>query len=501
MKGTAVHENDEAVVSLENILGAVIRRRWWIITATCVVALLTIGIVMILPDRYSSQAVIVIVPQQVSQRFVEPSSYTSAWDVLQTMTKEILSRSQLVKIIDSQGLYTDERHKLSDEQLADLMRKDIQIEALDTFGRTELRTFSISFSARTPDEAQAVTNLLASLFIEENLRARGDQAERTSSFISAQLEQTRRQLEESEKRKNDLKGYSVNRLPEQQQSNLSSLTDLRIDLQRTTGSLNNVKQTRTSLESTINEKIALLGGEKSLLLTRYTPKHTEVIKKDQEIEKMQALLARLKNGPSGRVEASTLPDSPVVIQLRSQIDSTAAEMETLSKDEARIRASIAQSQSRLSRNPLMEQQQAAIDRDIESYQKDYKDLKEKQLQSERTTRLENGQDAQRFRLIDSASYPHRPSGPKRLKISAGGLAVGLLVGLALAFLVESRNRSFRDEKEIRHSFSFPIVLGVPLLMTPQEERSRRRMVVVQWLLGSVMAIAVVAAELFVYQHG
>lgn len=494
-------EKDEDLSGgLDKIPAILVRRRWWIITALCVTAVLAAGISLMLPDRYSSYAVLVVDQQQVSKRFVEPSSYMSAGDSLQIMTKEILSRSRLMKIINAEGLYPVERQHLSEEQLTDVMRKDIQIDALNAIGQTDIRTFSVSFSARTPEVAQIVTNRLASLFIEENLKARSDQAERTSSFVTEQLEATKKKLEEQEQRLQDFKMNNLGQLPDQQQSNLTNLTDLRIELQRISANLNTARQTRASLESTINGKIALLQSERSTLLTRYTPRHTEVIKKDQEIEKMQALMGRLKTGSKAEVGDATAPDSSQIIQLKGQIDSTGAEIDTLTAEEQRLRTSIARFQGRLNLAPVREQQLAAIERDYDSYRKDYSDLLAQQLQSQRTTRLETGQDAQRFRLIDSASFPHRPSGPKRLKISAGGLAAGLFLGLALAFLVDSRDRSFRDEKELRKSFSFPIMLGIPVLSSEAEERSHRKRVYMQWALGCVMFLAVFAAEILVLQH-
>jgi hypothetical protein len=94
-----------------------------------------------------------------------------------------------------------------------------------------------------------------------------------------------------------------------------------------------------------------------------------------------------------------------------------------------------------------------------------------------------------------------PSGPKRLKISLGGLAGGLALGAALAFFMDIRNRSFHSEKELKRHFDAPLVIGVPLMMTSREELGLKRKHIYEWLGGVAMFIMVVAAELFVFLHG
>jgi hypothetical protein len=94
-----------------------------------------------------------------------------------------------------------------------------------------------------------------------------------------------------------------------------------------------------------------------------------------------------------------------------------------------------------------------------------------------------------------------PSSPKRVKVSLTAAVAGLLLGFAAAFLIDLRDRSFRDEKELRKHFSAPVVIGMPLLLTPRETRMRTARKLFEWCFGSVVVLAVFAAELYVYQFG
>lgn len=60
--------------SLGYFVGFLTWGRWWIILLFCCVALATVAIRSFLPDRYASTATILVVQQQVPQRYVVPKS-------------------------------------------------------------------------------------------------------------------------------------------------------------------------------------------------------------------------------------------------------------------------------------------------------------------------------------------------------------------------------------------------------------------------------------------
>ena len=64
------------------------------------------------------------------------------------------------------------------------MRSDISVQVVSDFGASQdLQAFRITYSGKEARLVAQVTNELASLFIEENLKAREQQATGTTEFL------------------------------------------------------------------------------------------------------------------------------------------------------------------------------------------------------------------------------------------------------------------------------------------------------------------------------
>lgn len=495
----------------EQIRRMLLAYRRLIVGVACGVALAVVVVVQFLPDRYVSEATLQIVQQRVSQRYVDPTgaAQASATDVLQAMSREVLSRKGLVEIVEEFGLYP--KYKGSPpEVIASIMRTNVQVEPIDQLpGHSDFTAFRISFAAATPQLAQAVTTRLTGLFIDENLKARGGAAVATSNFLTEQLKIAEAKVKAQEGRLRQFKLQNLGQLPEQQAANLGNLTDLRTQLMNTTANISRAQQQRllldqqrVALEAAIGVTIQRLQSERALLLGRFTARHPEVMRKDEEIAKVQALLERVKSRTPRTDFAPGMasPEDLSASQLETQVAANTAEIENLSKDELRLRAEIDQSQGRMTMLPVREQQLAAIQSDYEVDKREYNDLKNKQLQSQLTTSVQERREGEQFRLVDAPTLPILPTSPKRIPICAGGVLAGLLIGLGLAFLMDHRDTSFHSEQALKAKFPFPLVVGVPLIVIEEEETALRVKKKYELMAMSAMVLVVLAAEFYVYRH-
>ncbi len=168
----------------------------------------------------------------------------------------------------------------------------------------------------------------------------------------------------------------------------------------------------------------------------------------------------------------------------------------MARDEKQVKAEISQYQERLNLTPVREQQLAGLLRDYDLLKQDYADLLSKETQSQLAGSLEKRQAGQQFRLIDRPSLPLAPSFPKRLPIGLGGAAAGLVLGAVLAFLADIRGGSFYSEKDLSRNFSLPLVISIPLLRTPSEERAQTWKRALEWIAGTAVFTIVLAAEFY-----
>jgi len=529
--------------SLNRIRGILSRRRWLILLTACNIALGTIIAVWMLPNRYTSEATLVVVAQQVPQRYVVPNSTTDLDSQLQAMKQEVLSRTRLLRMIDEFGLYPKQRKRYAPEQLLALMLKDIDITPMGERPQEKsFDAFRISFTTETALLAQQVTSTLTSLFINEHLRSQEEQSTNTTNFLHEQVMQKKSRLEDQEQRLRDFKMQHVGELPEQQQGNLGILSGLQTQLQNTMASINRAQQQRVYLQSLIDAQrrqaasqnvisptgasvavnrpltpfeaaqndLARLESKKAELLLTKTREHPDVRSLQREIGKAEETVRRLKstlpavekdNSTPTQAKSSVDTTDPALAQLVSQLESNRLEIENLTKDETRLKATMAQYESRLNQTPVREQQEASIVRETEALRAEYAELQKKEQDSQLATNLEKQQGGQQFRLVDAASLPLVPSSPKRLKTSAMGAVAGIALGLLFAFLLEMRNTSFRSEKEFTKRINVPFVLAIPVLQTRKEERALEWRSKLEWVAGTAIVFCVLIAEYYVYRRG
>ncbi len=296
---------------------------------------------MWLPDKYVSQATLLVVQQQVSQRYVEPDNVTTIPAAVQAMKLEVLSRARLITIITDLGLYASARPRLEPDLLVERMRKEIDIQPLETTpGRADFNAFTIAFTASNPSLAQAVTSRLTSLFIEQNLKTQGEQAANTTKFLTDQLEAAKQRLAEQEERLQAFKTTNLGELPEQQQANLAALTEIRDRLTTVSASLLQVQDQRAMIESSLNDRLVSLQSERRTLLSQYTPQHPTVLSKEREIGRIQSTLDRLKAGRTeseGPAAAEVVDDPTLAVTLRDATESNASTRTATCRDSSRLR--------------------------------------------------------------------------------------------------------------------------------------------------------------------
>jgi capsular polysaccharide biosynthesis protein len=159
-----------------------------VLFTTVVMAGIAYAASFLITPLYRSHTRILVVPQRVAARFVEPASRTSLEDRLQMITETILNRTRLERIIREFNLYERERKVMIMEDVFEQMRQDITVDVLDG------TSFDVAYVSANPRTAMLVTERLATLFINENLQDRSVLVDVTIQFLDAQIGSVRSRL-------------------------------------------------------------------------------------------------------------------------------------------------------------------------------------------------------------------------------------------------------------------------------------------------------------------
>jgi polysaccharide chain length determinant protein (PEP-CTERM system associated) len=222
-------------------------RKKWLILVPIVLFPAAAGYsVMQLPDQYKSTTLILVQAQKVPTSFVPSTVTTNIAERLNTISQQILSRTRLEEIIQEFDLFAREKKaKLSPEEIVELMRRKIELNV----HRND--AFELNYVDANPRLAMLVTNKLASLFIEENLKAREQQAIGTSQFLSDEIERVREQVREKEQIILGYKSRHMNELSDQVTSNQARLGQLQNQLQINTQEMNAAEDRKLKLQQSL----------------------------------------------------------------------------------------------------------------------------------------------------------------------------------------------------------------------------------------------------------
>jgi uncharacterized protein involved in exopolysaccharide biosynthesis len=189
-----MHLAGDSFSTFRIILSSAYRRKGLVISVFVVFSSLAAYLATILPDVYRSSTLIRFTPPRVPTTFVASTDTHPRYlrDRIQSIIQEFLSTTQLKRTLQEFNRHPSKAAAALEVSIEEL-RKSIIVES-----RREPNVFELSFESKDPEKAKQVTNHLASLFIEQNLRVREHQAHETKSFINAEAERLRKELEEQE---------------------------------------------------------------------------------------------------------------------------------------------------------------------------------------------------------------------------------------------------------------------------------------------------------------
>ncbi|MBI4485045.1 MAG: hypothetical protein HY655_03450, partial [Acidobacteria bacterium] len=397
----------------------IFRRRKLLVTIVFAAVLTSaVSFARYLPDLYRGTA-IVLVERPVPESFVRSTVTGELEGRLHVIKQEILSRTRLTELINRFDLYPDLRAKHPLDTALDQMRHDMEIELTgpeQVSGRKTTVAFKLSYTGADGQTVADVTNALAAFYVDQNYDIRSGQATRTSEFLKAQLDATRKELD---RREAEMRAYTAahpGELPQQVEVNLAALerlnTQLRLNGERqlkvledreklydgmTAVTVDTATGARVAVGGPLSDRLERMKRELQLLEGQFTTRHPDVVRLKTEIaslererqdnlvrsaEEAKAEQAKRARSATDAVSASgaasaagaAVPAAPVATEpapvpgtaRRRSVDGLDEELDKLKGEEASLRQSIAMFEKRLEGVPEREQEFGRITRDYQA---------------------------------------------------------------------------------------------------------------------------------------
>ncbi len=358
---------EEQTKELKDYLVAIKKRKTAIISIISVVFLLTVLIAFVLPSKYTSSSTILIEQQDIPPEMVMSTVTSYADQRIQTIQARVMTRTNLLKIIDKFNLYKDERQVETTEEIINRMQKDVSLNIISAdivdprTGRPSTATiaFSLSYTGENPGQVQKVANELTSLYLNENLTNRTQQATDTANFFNAEIARLNKHIDGLENKMAIFKQDNENSLPELQSLNLQLLQRMESDQSQLDAKLDTLNERNTYLSGQLAmmnpgntsvpgaaDMLKQLEAQYAIARGKYSPEYPDVISLKKQIKELKGSnsandvsiladeLAKLRSELKVKQQKYT-PEYPDVISLKEKVASLSTELEKARDDAKR----------------------------------------------------------------------------------------------------------------------------------------------------------------------
>jgi polysaccharide chain length determinant protein (PEP-CTERM system associated) len=544
------------VLDVEDYVDILRRHRSWIVGPAFLGIVSGVVIAFLWPDTFKAEGQMRVVPPRVPQRLVASNMSEEMSQRVNAIYQGIVSRTSLSNLIQNDNLYPDQRKRLPIDDVVDTMRKDIVISPLKNMttgatGRSTVFAFTVSYAYSDRRLATKVCSDLISKFLDESVSSRSTQSQETTMFFDQETKEAKQALDELDSKIAVFKASNSGVLPDEANSLIMSVSAVESSISNLNMSISRASGEKIQLESQLrflkdqvasaqpaaaapgsaetaappapvmrDEHLNQLDNEISKLESAISALRETYKETHPDVQRMLALLsarkkdrdqyaAKLAAMKPAEVAARTggAPEPPRnlarelqgrIAALQAAVQAKDMEIEDLSHqlESARNRSKLLQ--SKVDASPLARSGYGALMRDREGAAQRFEDLQKRLQESSLATNLENHRQGETLEVLEQPVIPIEPSAPKRPLIIAIAAAVGLLLGIGLAFGRELKDMSLKSLKDVRAYTRLTVLGTIPLLENDFVVRRRRRMAWLGWSASFLIGVLLMSGAVIYY---
>ncbi len=326
----------EQTLDLGDYLAAFKRRRGMIVLIAGIVFALGLVTAFVWPPTYQSSSTILIEEQEIPTELIQSTVTSYAAQRIQVISQRVMSRTNLLEIVEKYNLYESERKRKTIEDVLSEMREDIGVDMITAdvmdprTGRPASATiaFTLGFKSESPQQAQKVASELTTLYLNENLKSRTEKAAETYDFLTAESTRLSEEIARLENLLAEFKERNIKTLPELRDLNTQVLERTEREISDVDTQIRNLEERKIYLEGQIgmldpyssgevlspSARLDALRTEYIHLASRYSPDHPDVTSTKREIKALEMETGQYASADDLRAELDVLRKQLTVAQ-------------------------------------------------------------------------------------------------------------------------------------------------------------------------------------------
>ncbi len=515
----------DSSLDFQYYLNVLKRRYLYFLIPFVLVFAVSTAVALLLPPVYQSEAKILILSQQIPTNLVQSTVTSLANERIQVIEQRVMTRDNLIKIVNKYNIFPKQKDKLSSSELVALMRKQIKITRRTLASRSRNRStiaFSVSFEHKNPAVTVKVANEIVTLILNEDVRARTSRAVDTTKFIGREVDRLEKQLAAIETQVTEFKQKNKGALPSSLGIRLSRLELLQNNIKEFDREILITKENKILLElqfSTLTDgnnvtgasvgssPLRQLGALKVQLLRKaalLSKNHPEIKTLERQIDalqksiKLQSEITDKKDAVQREDDQKIDPAMPPI--MAAKMSTYNSRMTQLKSQREKQLKKIADLNKSISLTPEVQRVLTSLTRRYDNKKRSFDDLLKKQQLALLGEKLEDNKQSEHFEVIEQPVIPRQPIKPNRKKIMTLGFILAMAAGGGGIFLIEMLNKSIRSGADLVASLNRYPLVSIPYVVTSREMRRKSHQLKLFFIIAVIVSAGALLAVHFFYMN-